>query len=156
MSGRVFVTETVLGTLRELAEASRPLETGGVLVGVLRDDEPWVVAVIEIAYPFRTSSSYVIPHDATPLAVDVARERDGRLGYLGDWHSHPATGPASHTHRPTLRRNARRRKPRPVPTLLFLVRDAPDGWEIDAMEDDAWNARPIEVVLTGSLAVMGE
>jgi integrative and conjugative element protein (TIGR02256 family) len=156
MIGRAYVVESVLHMLKAFAEESRPLETGGILVGVLRDAEPRITAALQIRDPFRTSTAYVIPRGSTPLAVDVARERDGRVGYVGDWHSHPVDLPASGTDRTTLRRNARRRRPRPVPTILIVVRGTVDEWEIDAMADDGRHAQPIEIVVTGELAAVAE
>lgn len=151
--GEVFISENVVALFRERAELSRPLETGGVLVGVLRDGAPWITAAIEIIDRGRTSASFVIPAGTTPLAVEAARLRDGRVGYLGDWHSHPANVPASGTDRATLRGNARRRgKPREVPALLVVVRDAGTEWEIDVLRDAGGVQMPAEFVLTGPLA----
>lgn len=151
MTGQAFVAESVLVTLRAFAEASRPLETGGVLVGVLRDDQPWITTALEIQDPVRTSSRFVIPRGATPIAIDVAREKDPRVGYLGDWHSHPANLPASGMDRTTLRRTARRRGPSAARAIMIVIRDSPDGWQVDALEDDGKVARPIDLVATGDL-----
>lgn len=154
MSGRVFITESAIADLHAFADGSRPLETGGVLVGVLRDTQPWITSVVEIRDPLRTSTRYVIPSGATPLAVELARERDARVGYIGDWHSHPADLPVSGTDQTTLRRNARKRKSRRVATILFVIRDAAGGWQIEAMGDDGQTAWPIELVMTGDLAAV--
>ena len=147
---RVYVAEQVVSMLRECAEHARPLETGGILVGVLRDGEPWITSALEVIDHGRTSARFVIPFGITPMAVEAAREHDGRMGYVGDWHSHPADISASPTDRATLRRNARRaRRQKNVPTILLVVRNTEAGWCVDALGDIGSGPAPVEIVLTG-------
>ncbi|HEX2039870.1 MAG TPA: ThiF family adenylyltransferase [Acidimicrobiales bacterium] len=92
----VDVSEQAQHKLRRLAEAALPNESGGVLVGCMIDDRPVVTEVIEIHDETATDRHYLVPEDATANAVAAARERDSRLGYLGEWHSHPAgSGPST-------------------------------------------------------------
>jgi hypothetical protein len=150
---RVFVVEGVLESLRRSAEVSRPLETGGVLVGVLRDGEPWITAAVEVIDETRTSASFVIPYGATPLAVAAAQRQDDRVGYVGLWHSHPANVPASKTDKATLARDARRRsRLKKVPAILVVVRDSSHGWCIDVLRDDGTGPSSVQVVLTGPMS----
>jgi proteasome lid subunit RPN8/RPN11 len=149
---RVFVAERVLEALRRSAEKARPLETGGILVGVLRDGEPWITSAVEVIDERRTSASFVIPYGVTPIAVEAAMEHDGRVGYVGDWHSHPANVAASPTDKATLRREARRKtRPRKLPAILIVVRDTDTGWCVDALRDRGSGPAPIEVVMTGPM-----
>lgn len=149
---RVFVAEQVLESLRRSAEKARPLETGGILVGVLRDGEAWVTSAVEVIDECRTSASFVIPYGVTPIAVEAAMEHDRRVGYLGDWHSHPANVAASLTDKATLRCEARRKtRPRKVPAILIVVRDTDTGWCVDALRDRGSGPAPIEVVMTGPM-----
>lgn len=153
----VFVTGDVLVLVRAWSERARPLETGGVLAGVLRDGAPWITAAIEVIDTSRTGASFVIPAGVTPLAIDAARFRDARLGYIGDWHSHPANVPASTTDRLTLRRNARRlRCRREVPAILVVVRDSEEGWQIDVLRDAGLGVASVEYVETGPLSAAEE
>jgi Prokaryotic homologs of the JAB domain len=149
---RVYVNERVLSSLRQSAEQARPLETGGILVGVLRDGEPWITSAVEVIDFGRTSTRFVIPFGATPMAVEAEMERDGRVGYIGMWHSHPANLAASPTDKATLRRDARRRtRPKKVPAILFVVRDTDVGWCVDALRDRGSGPAPVEIVLTGPM-----
>jgi proteasome lid subunit RPN8/RPN11 len=149
---RVFIVEDVFELLRNRAERARPVETGGVLAGVLRDGDPWITAAIEVIDEGRTSSRFVIPAGVTPLAIDAARSRDSRVGYVGDWHSHPANVPASSTDKATLRRNAgRRHRLRQLPAILIVVRDTEAGWQLDVVRDFGVGPTPAEYVLTGPL-----
>jgi proteasome lid subunit RPN8/RPN11 len=150
---RVFVSEHVVTMLRESAEASRPLETGGVLVGVLQDDEPWITHAVEVVDRGRTSSSFEIPKGVTPYAVEAAQQQDPRVGLIGMWHSHPANVGASPTDKATLSRNAKRRKrPKKVPAVMIVVRDTGDGWVLDVLRDTGQGPTPAEIVLTGPMS----
>ncbi len=149
---RVFVAEHVVSTLRERAEASMPLETGGVLVGVLQDDEPWITHAVEVIDDRRTSSSFEIPKGVTPYAVELAQQQDPRVGLIGMWHSHPANVGASPTDKATLNRNAKRRKrPKNVPAVMIVVRDTGDGWVLDVLRDKGHGPARAEIVLTGPM-----
>lgn len=154
MSGeRVFVAEHVITMLQESAESSRPLETGGVLVGVLQDDEPWITHALEVIDPGRTSVSFEIPKGVTPFAVEAAQHQDPRVGLIGMWHSHPANVGASPTDKATLSRNARRRKrPKKVPAVMIVVRDTGEGWVLDVLQDKGHGPSPAEIVLTGPMS----
>lgn len=91
----VDVTERAHHDLRELARQALPNETGGVLVGCFVDDRPVVTDVVEIRDADATACAYRVPAGKTAEVVAEARARDKRLGYLGDWHSHPSeSGPS--------------------------------------------------------------
>ena len=91
----VDVSEAVQGALRSAAADALPKETGGILLGCIIDGRPVVASAVDIIDREATPSSYHVPAGATLGAVAQARERDGRLGYLGEWHSHPcATAPS--------------------------------------------------------------
>lgn len=151
-AGRVFIAEHVAATLRRSATDAKPLETGGVLVGVLRDGEPWITSAVEVIDVGRTSASFVIPAEATPIAVEAAQEYDGRVGFIGMWHSHPANVAASPTDKATLRREARRRgRPKNVPAIMVVVRATEAGWCLDAVRDVGKVLQPVEIVLTGPM-----
>ena len=92
----VFVVEDALTSLRALAATASPFETGGLLVGVTTADSVWIAGFVELHGTKRHRSRFVIPAGATHPAIDRLRDEDARLGYLGDWHSHPAdVGPSS-------------------------------------------------------------
>ena len=151
---RLFIVERVIDALRQSAEAARPLETGGVLVGVLNGADPWITSFVEVIDEGRTSASFAVPYGVTPLAVEAAQAQDGRVGYLGLWHSHPANMPASPKDKATLRRDAvRSGRPKDIPAILIVVRDTAESWVIDAMRDSGLGPAPLEIVMTGPLRV---
>lgn len=155
-AGRVFIAEQVIAMLWHSAADAKPLETGGVLVGVLRDDEPWITSAFEVIDVGRTSASFVIPAGVTPMAVEAAQDYDGRVGFIGMWHSHPANVPASPTDKATLRREASRRgRTKNVPAIMIVVRDTEAGWCLDAVRDTGKGPQPVEIVLTGPIGQEG-
>jgi proteasome lid subunit RPN8/RPN11 len=159
-----WISEAARAALIEAAEQSAPYETGGILIGVLRDGDAWIVMAVEVEDPSRGRSRLVIPEGVTPAVVEIARQIDIRFGYVGDWHSHPADVPASPTDKKTLAKSARRRRTDPQPMVLLVVRAAPVGWSVDALCDAGMGAEPVELRLTGALpsvepgdnVVMGE
>ncbi len=150
---RVFIAEWVADELKAMAEAARPLETGGVLVGVLRDDEPWITSAVQVVDETRTQVTFEIPFGVTPVAIEAARADDSRVGFVGFWHSHPANAPASPTDRKTLAREARRRsRPKKAPAVMIVVRDAWPDWCLDVLRDRGSGPAAAEVILTGPMS----
>jgi hypothetical protein len=91
----VDVTERALAELCARTLAALPNETGGVLLGFLDGERPVVVDAVEHVDPDATPCRYRLPAEETQRIVEEARGRDDRLGYLGDWHTHPSgAGPS--------------------------------------------------------------
>jgi proteasome lid subunit RPN8/RPN11 len=81
--------------ITEAAADAYPLETGGVLVGVMAEDRPWVLAAIRVPNASGTQNSFLLPKGARPRLVAEYRKIEPKAGYLGDWHTHPAnSGPS--------------------------------------------------------------
>lgn len=91
----IDLTEHAQDQLRQLGRAALPVETGGILLGCHVDGRSVVTEVVEIPDTAATATRYRIPEGNAQAAVAAARESDGRVGYLGDWHSHPSgAGPS--------------------------------------------------------------
>ena len=92
----IDLTEAAQAQLRDLTRSALPTETGGVLLGCFIDGRPVVSAVVEIGDDDATPTAYHVPEGATQDAVSAARAMDARLGYIGEWHSHPSgAGPST-------------------------------------------------------------
>lgn len=146
----LVLSESAQAAMFTAATTAFPNETGGILVGVHVDGHPWVTRAIEIATADRGRHHYKIPAGATQPAVRAARTADPRLGYLGDWHSHPADVGPSPTDLATLALFSVRHPRSPNPTLV-IVRNAGDGHVIDPRRIVAITPRACEVRLTGDL-----
>jgi proteasome lid subunit RPN8/RPN11 len=85
----VDLTETARQAMLELSQAALPDETGGVLIGCLVDGRPLIAEAIEVPDQHATDRSFTISEGRVPEVVAEATRHDHRLGYLGEWHSHP-------------------------------------------------------------------
>lgn len=96
---RALLSEDAWLAMAKAAGQAHPSETGGVLIGVLTRtggvERPWVTDALEISSLRRGHAYYELPPGSRENAVSRIRRRDPRVGYLGDWHSHPAdVGPS--------------------------------------------------------------
>jgi proteasome lid subunit RPN8/RPN11 len=145
------ITEAAQTAMVAAASHAHPDETGGILVGVYLEEEiPWVTLAIEIPTTDRGRAHYRIPAGATQPAVLGARVRDSRLGYLGDWHSHPGDFGPSYTDLATLALISIK-KPLQLNPTQIIVRRTESGYELDARRFVALTARKCNIVLTGPL-----
>jgi proteasome lid subunit RPN8/RPN11 len=92
---RLRFSESAIEALIDACRRAAPFETGGLLLGVQTSDGLWVTHAVEIPVEPRSRRRFVIPHGSTTPIVDRFRALDPRLGYIGDWHSHPANVGAS-------------------------------------------------------------
>jgi integrative and conjugative element protein (TIGR02256 family) len=149
----LLIAESAIALLQEIAARSHPLETGGVMVGVYADGNPWVTGVVEIASKDRGRHHYRIPGGTTQPAVLKARNSDCRVGYLGDWHSHPSDAPPSSLDLASLRFVSYVQPRRPNPTMLVLRHKDNSTYTIDARRIAALQVRKCHVRVTGELVI---
>ncbi|AZS46080.1 MULTISPECIES: Mov34/MPN/PAD-1 family protein [Microbacterium] len=144
----VYVSESALERLRVSAAHSHPLETGGILIGVTAGDSPWVTEVRTFDSPGRGPAQFILPRGVTQRAVRDARRADARLGYIGDWHSHPADVPASRTDLLTTRTTslAMRRS-----VLLLVARHRGTTYALDMSMARGTRIVPCRMIPTGDL-----
>ncbi len=138
--------------LREFATAAHPDETGGILVGVRARRTVWITSAIELRGN-RGPGHFEIPRGATTPAVREAREGDGRVGYLGEWHSHPRGDGPSQTDR-TVMRSLRLLTPIPPlggPLLVIVRRSDEREYGIDVFRSHFTRLKPTEVLRAGPL-----
>jgi len=117
-----------------LAEADRrfPLETGGILMGYISNQD---IVITDAIGPGRAAihSRYSFTPDQDYHETEIARlyeSSNRKWVYLGDWHSHPNQFRPSMSRKDieTLRRIARFRKARIVRPLMFIFGGEPDSW----------------------------
>lgn len=132
------------------AARAHPYETGGILIGVHLGEHPWVTVIVEIPTNERDRSHYRIPAGTTQAAVLRARAADSRLGYLGDWHSHPHDVGPSLTDLASLARISLKYPRLPNPTQI-VVRRTDHEYTFDARRIVLLTPRICTIGLTGSL-----
>jgi proteasome lid subunit RPN8/RPN11 len=144
------LSESAQAAMIAAAARSHPNETGGILVGVEHAGHPWVTGVIEIMTGDRGRHHYKIPGGATQPAVHAARRADARVGYLGDWHSHPADVGPSSKDLATLALISVKSPRKPNPTLV-VVRNTSAGRVLDVRRFVGVTPRVCEVRYLGDL-----
>jgi JAB domain-containing protein similar to deubiquitination enzymes len=150
--------KTVAGWIAEEAKVllirasvgSHPLETGGILAGVLVNGRPWVTHAKEIPSQTPNHTTYVLPAGETSNAIEVLRRSDSRVGYLGDWHSHPADVGASQLDLRTLKLSAINGDVR-APLLVIVRRQTAEGYVIEAHEWSSKGPRRLKFADSGPL-----
>ncbi|WP_229070197.1 Mov34/MPN/PAD-1 family protein [Actinoplanes sp. DH11] len=92
-------------TIKTAAARAFPLEAGGLLLGWWDNDMVVVRAAIEVVDPAATGTSWIRHEGLAQRALDQAVAKFGHpwLGYIGDWHSHPAACDASQQDRQSIR-----------------------------------------------------
>lgn len=148
----LLLSESAKTSIIAAAAKAHPNETGGILIGVHTENgQPWVTRAVEIATNDRGHNHYKIPSGATQPSVHAARRTDPRLGYLGDWHSHPVNVGPSSIDLATLATYSIKHPRTSNPTLI-VVRNAPDGRVLDARRIVTVIPRTCELHLTGDLS----
>lgn len=152
MSARALLFEEVQRQLVAWSEAAYPFETGGVLLGLLGDGDPWIVMAAQLPSAAPARFTYQLPAGATHVAVENARSIDPRVGYLGDWHSHPLDARASPTDLGTYVNAVRRAfLTREQAPLMMVMRLSDAGWETDLLAHTGLlrPAKPLPFLMTG-------
>lgn len=82
--------------LHALAAMAHPRETGGLLLGWWQHRVPVVIAVVEVADPNAGRNRWTRDETRATQALErVRRTFPAHVGYVGEWHSHPAdVGPS--------------------------------------------------------------
>lgn len=150
-SPRVWLTESAAALIADAAEAGHPIEAGGLLLGVCTRGRPWIIEAVAVPSAAATGNFYELPAGARHDAVDRARTRDRRLGYIGDWHSHPANVGPSSVDVATMRELSADEEARCPHPVLFIARRAGDNYWLDARELAQKRLRKLRVIVAGGL-----
>ncbi len=129
------------------ALGAHPNEAGGILVGVRAADRPWITHALEIPGASAGATHYVLPGGVTRPLVRRVRRVDKRLGYLGEWHVHPANVGPSGTDRDTLR-SISEKSPE---SILVIARHASCGYLLEARILRKSRLVALNIVQTGAL-----
>ena len=88
----VWFPSQALTEMEMLADKSYPLETGGMLLGYVADNNDVVVTAIIGPGPAAKHARHAFEPDSV-YQIEILHSHycatDGRETYLGDWHSHP-------------------------------------------------------------------
>ena len=134
------------------AALAYPNETGGVLVGLTtQSGEPWVVEAVELESASPSPAAYQLPEGETQAAIESLREADDRLGYLGEWHSHPNATDRSTKDERTMHSLARDPDLVGESPLLFVARRKEGEYELVGSRVTSSGMRSVELRTAGGL-----
>jgi hypothetical protein len=152
----VMLTDDARSTMVAAAAAVHPAETGGIRIGLIDSTgAPCIVKAVEFRPTEPSRASYVVPEGETTEAIDSARTTDGRLGYVGEWHSHPTDQPASLTDGTTMARLADNADTG-IPVLCVLRPMNADVFNIDAYLPIRGDLHPAPLVGVGPVPAEGQ
>ena len=147
-----YLTSEARTTILKRAALAYPNETGGVLVGLtIEGGEPWVVEAVELESASPSPAAYRLPPGETQAAVDRLREADDRLGYLGEWHSHPNASDRSTKDEWTMQSLAREPDLVGDSPLLIVARRKGGNYELAGSRVTSSAMRSIELRAAGRL-----
>lgn len=105
---RVAMNELVSLKMYKYSQSKHPVETGGLLLGWWNGDDIIVVDLIEVPDESASHTSWVRREAKSQSALDkTLKNAPNNLGYVGDWHTHPATIRVSNTDLSSLCRSSR-------------------------------------------------
>lgn len=146
----LLLTDEAAAVMGAAALSAHPNETGGLLLGIYDDRlVPVIARAVELPPHDPSPTRYVLPAGATHQAIDNARLMDARLGYLGEWHSHPTDQPASAKDRSTMRGLAQ--LPDVGTPILLVARPSGDGYQLDGYLTVEGELRRVDVLSVGPL-----
>lgn len=152
---RIWLSEPAHEQILAAADEHHPDEIGGVLIGVENKRRPWVTQAVTVPSRQATPVYYEIPAGARQRAVRRLRRDDPRLGYLGDWHSHPAGIGPSDKDRETMADLAADRDSDCSRPVLLLARRRGEGYWLDAHQQVGSKLRELRLIMAGPLASDG-
>lgn len=106
---RVSLHPSVQPALTEAARRAEPKETGGLLLGWTFAETIVIRHILEVPDPDATPTSWTRT-EATAnkaLAKFLTEAEHPWLGYVGDWHAHPAPVGPSPTDKRSLKKDSR-------------------------------------------------
>lgn len=128
---KLVVSRDQAEALKAFATAALPNETGGILLGWRTAESIHVFKVLEVPDHGASRTSYLRGHSSAEAALrtELVRLTDSpAVGYVGEWHSHPVTLPASPQDGRELKEIARLAGG--AIAMLVVVRAAGAGWDL--------------------------
>lgn len=142
---KFWIPRKVLVEIKSLASQNFPMETGGMLLGYIADNNDVVVTAIIGPGPAAKGSRYAFEPDAEYQQVELEahfRATEGIESYLGDWHTHPhGSSLPSRTDKRTLAHIALTTSSRITHPVMAIAGNAAGDWKLEAFRFLSINQR---------------
>lgn len=142
----VRFAQGVLAAAVNSASDALPSETGGILLGWREEPATVVVELLEVADPAagHTSNTRDHAHAEAALQRALAADPSDPVGYVGEWHAHPAPqGPRRQDRREL--RAVPRQSPHPVALVVLAYDPTTTSWTTSALTAASGHVRPAVV-----------
>lgn len=131
---RIWISESALERMHQLAQSHYPLETGGMLIGYVGDNGEAVVKKIIGPGPKARHGrfKFVPDGDYQQIALEqIFYETEGQETYLGDWHTHPKGGSGpSHIDKITLAKIAHEPASGTAYPIMAILGNGMHNWNL--------------------------
>lgn len=116
------IPNRVAHRMQRIAQCAYPKETGGLVLGWWEGKSPVIHSVVEVSDPAAGPTRWQRNERVATLVLEesLLKTSVAHLGYIGDWHSHPANIGPSATDIAALRRVSRQY---PQAVVLLVVRE---------------------------------
>lgn len=132
----IWIAESCLVIMHQLAGEKFPLETGGMLIGYIASTgEPVVTSIIGPGPNAKHRRFKFTPDGLYHQAMLEAHfhETEGRETYLGDWHTHPKVAPIpSYLDKCTLARIAKEPRSQISRPVMIILGGCETEWSLNA------------------------
>lgn len=149
---KIWITETEVDKLNQLANLAYPNETGGILAGVFMDGYPWITHVMQINPVKIFNNYYLLPKGRRPKVIKNLRKQNKLIGYLGEWHSHPFDIGLSTVDKESIKRIAKDKRANCPNPIIILVRQGNAYNNIEVKQFKRKYLVSMNMILAGSLS----
>jgi len=142
----VLIERSALDGAAKVAEEALPAETGGILIGWRTEEAIRVYRMPHVPDHEATASSYQRNHAVAEAVLQLALAAPcshSALGYVGEWHCHPAPLPSSARDRREIASISRLAGG--AVALVVLVRGRDGVWSSEATTALSRNVAPAVV-----------
>lgn len=87
----IHILKSKLRTIIQETRSHYPLETGGMLLGYIKENKYYVMDLVEAGPKAIHKENYFLPDGKyqQPILEQKFNKSNGLITFLGDWHSHP-------------------------------------------------------------------
>lgn len=87
----IFIHKSLIKLILKEVKMHYPLETGGMLLGYLEDKNYYIMDLIDCGPDAVHKCDYFLPDGKyqQPILEQKYYKSNGKITFLGDWHSHP-------------------------------------------------------------------
>lgn len=151
----IWISEKEVKKVINFSNDSYPFETGGILVGVMKDNIPWITHIEQIISSKKKYNRYNILKGARPKIISRLRKLDRRIGYIGEWHSHPKNIGLSYTDKQSINRISRDSSANCKSPIIMIIKNSSSGNTIEIKQLLKNRFYNLSYILAGSLPRKG-